>query len=128
MSVLAAPLLSMSFNGREYQCLGDGAGGMKSGGYENEHAPNGNPATGRTIMTPTSWRVPDQGIVIDITTDDFEFLESLKDSGQDIDIVWTFVGDISYGGTGIIEGELSYDPMTASTSITAAGAGKAEKL
>jgi hypothetical protein len=128
MSVLAAPLLSMSFNGREYQCLGDGAGGMKAGGYENEHAPNGNPATGRIIMTPTSWRLSDQGIVIDNTTDDFEFLDSLKDSGADIDIVWTFIGDVSYGGTGTIEGELVFDAMTASASVTCAGAGKAEKL
>jgi hypothetical protein len=107
----------------------DGAGTPKSGGYENEHAPNGNPGTGRVLMTPTSWRISDQGIVIDQATDDLQFMEALKDSGRDdIDIVWTYVSDISYGAIGCIEGELNYDAMTASASITAAGAGKAEPL
>ena len=124
---IAAPPLSLSLDGREFQTVGDSAGSPKSGGYENEFVPNGNPATGRTIMTPTPWRLPDQGIEVDLSSDDREYLIAKKNNAVQMDCVLVY-RDATLGGTGVLEGELNFDPMTSTVSVTLAGSGELEKL
>ena len=127
--IAGAPMQSISVLGREYQCAGDGAGGLKQGGFDGERTPNGNAKTSRNILTPAVGMIADQAIAIDITTDDLENLISLKNSGRDdIEIVWTYFGDISYSAACSISGELTYDPMTATASLSWSWDGEADKL
>lgn len=126
---IGAPMKTVSFNGREYKCLGDGAGALKQGGYDAERTPNGDGATSRNILTPVNGSVSDQGIEIKIDSDDLAYLIDLKNSGDlNIAVVWTYFGDISYSASCSINGELNYDPMTASTQISWAWDGVADKL
>lgn len=124
-----APLKSVSFNGREYRCAGDAAGAFKQGGWDGELTPNGDSTTARNILTPVVGNVPDQAVEIDITTDDLEYLISLKNSGaKNIDVVWTYFGDIAYGAACAITGELTYDPMSATAPVSWSWSGEADKL
>ena len=122
----AAPPLSISFDGREYQTAGDSAGSPTQGGYTNEWQPNGNPKTGRVIQTPAGWSLPDQVIQIDLSTDDLEYLEEKRNNAVEMDVVVEYQDAIK-GGTGIITGELSFDPMTSTCSVSLMGPGKFEK-
>ena len=122
----AAPPLSISFDGREYQTAGDSAGTPTQGGYNNEWQSNGNPATGRVIQTPTGWSLPDNNVQIDLSSDDLEYLENKKNNGILMDIVVTYQDAIK-GGTGVITGDLNFDPMTSTASVSLMGPGKFEK-
>lgn len=124
---IGAPPLSLSFDGREYQTVGDGAGTPEQGGLDNEWAPNGDPTSGRVIQTPTGWRYNDQGIDIDLSTDDWEYLNDKKNNGVIMDIVITWA-DAVYGGRGVIEGKFTLDKMASTASVTLAGPGQLQKL
>ena len=123
----AAPPLGISLDGREFQTAGDSAGNPEQGGYDNEWAANGNPATGRVVQTPTGWRLTDQPIQIDLSAGDYEYINEKKNKGIEMDIVLTYQ-DAILGGTGIVEGKFSLDPMTATAAITLAGGGELEQL
>jgi hypothetical protein len=119
----AAPPLSISIDGREFQTAGDSAGTPKAGGYDNEMASNGNPATARVIKTPTTWGLPDQVLVVE-TIDDWEYLKS-KRASDALDIVAEYPDEI-LGGTGAMVGELAWDKMASTASVSFAGAGEFE--
>lgn len=121
-----APPLSISCDGREFQCLGDAAGSPEQGGYDSEYASNGDPNTGRFLMTPTGWALPDQAIELNVSQNDWEYLNDKKNSGRDSDWVVTYV-DAIYGARGRMTGKLPWDPMAASATLNLAGPGKIEQ-
>lgn len=121
-----APPLSISLNGREFQCVGDSAGSPTQGGYTSEYLPNGDPNTGRYGMTPVPWTLPDQTIALDSDQSDWDFLNELRNSGSDIDVVVTYIDQIR-GGTGRIVNDIPMDPMAASCPISISGSGKFKK-
>ena len=123
---IGAPPISISIDGREFQCLNESAGNPEQGGYDGEFQSNGSPKTGRLIYTPVGWSLPDQGIMIDHAQEDWGYLNEKKNSGQLLDIVVTYYNHIR-GGSGYIVGKLPNDPMAASGSISLAGPGEFEK-
>lgn len=125
-NAIGAPPLSISIDGREFQTLNDSAGNPEQGGYDSEFNSNGNPATGRIILTPVGWSLPDQGIVIDSTAGDWEYLNEKKNNATECDIVITYHDSI-YGASGYIVGKLAWTPMAASASISLMGSGKLEQ-
>ena len=122
---IGAPPISISIDGREFQCLNESAGNPEQGGYDGEFQSNGSPKTGRLILTPTGWSLADQAIMLDTQQNDWEYLNSKK-GREDLDVVVTYYNAI-YGGTGSIVGKLPWDPMAASGSISLAGPGEFEK-
>jgi hypothetical protein len=121
-----APPISLSVDGREFQCLNESAGNPEQGGYDGEFQSNGAPDTGRLILTPTGWGLADQAIELDVEQKDWEYLNDKKNSGQLLDIVVTYYNAV-YGGRGYITGKLAFDPMAASGSISFMGPGKFEQ-
>ncbi len=121
-----APPISVSVDGREFQCLNESAGNPEQGGYDGEFQPNGSPKTGRLTLTPVGWSLPDQAIELDISENDWEYLNGKKNSGQILDIVITYYNAI-YGGNGYIVGKLPFDPMAASATVSFGGPGEIEK-
>lgn len=121
-----APPISVSVDGREFQCLGDSAGSPTQGGYTTEFQSNGSPKTGRNILTPVGWTLPDQAIELDHSQGDWEYLNAKKNSGQLLDIVVTYYDHVR-GGSGYITGELPADMMAASASISFSGPGEFTK-
>lgn len=121
-----APPISLSVDGREFQCLNESAGSPTQGGYSTEFQPNGSYKTGRNILTPVGWSLPDQAIELDHTQGDWEYLNAKKNSGQALDIVVTYYDHIR-GGRGYIVGDLPSDMMAASASISFAGPGDFSK-
>lgn len=128
MSAVGRPLESVSINGREFQCVGDAAATRKLGGYEAEWQSNGNPATGRKILTPVGWNVPGQNLVIDSGLEDQEYVQSFADSATTADFVFNYGGGIVYQGTGTVVEELAFDPMTATMSVSFSGPGKLKQM
>lgn len=123
MSMVGAPPISVSVDGREFQCLNDSAGNPTQGGYNGEFAPNGSPKTGRLLMTPVGWSLPDQGIAIDAAQKDWDYLNEKKNSGQLLDIVVTYYDEVR-SGSGYITGELPLDKMAGSASLSFGGPGE----
>lgn len=124
---IATPPLSISFDGPDYQTVGDGAGTPEQGGYDGEYQSNGSPDTGRLVQTPTGWRLNDQAIEIDLATDQWDYLNDKKNNGIKMEIVITY-RDRVLAGNGYIEGKLTLDPMTSTASVTCAGPGKLEPV
>lgn len=122
-----APMLSVSCDGREFQCVGDASGNPEQGGYDSEYQSNGNPDTGRFIMTPVGWSMPDQAIELNVEQDDWEYLNDKKNSGRDSDWVFYYVNDVTYGARGRMVGKLPWDPMAATGTLSLSGSGKIEK-
>ena len=120
------PPESISISGREFACTGDSDVSRSLGGYTNEHRPNGNKTT-RTIKTPIPWTLG--GVTVDIDDDnsDQEYLEAVKDSPDDVDIVINYPSS-SYAGVGNIEGELAYSNNDSSATFDLKGPGKLKKL
>jgi len=128
MPVIGRPLESVAINGREFQCVGDAAGTRKLGGYEAEWQSNGNPATGRKILTPVGWKVSGQNIEIDSAEEAQEYVQSYADSAELVDLVFNYGGGIVYQGTGTIVEALEFDPMTGTMGVSFEGPGKLKQM
>ena len=128
MTAIGRPMETIEMNGRSFQCVGDSAGIRDLGGYTSEWQSNGNPSTGRLIMTPSGWSVSGQPVQIDDSQGDQEFVTSLKNSPNPVDFIFTYGGGIVYAGTGHIVEATEFDAMAASMSLTMRGGGELKKL
>lgn len=121
------PTKEVNIGGRDFACTGDAAPNVKLGGVENEHMPNGDKRTARTIQTPVVWKISSLAIQINAEKKDHEYLQEIQ-QGDDTDITLTYCDDTVYVGTGNIEGELNAEPGSASASIELAGPGKLKMI
>lgn len=127
MSAVGGPLETVSIAGREFRCTADSDINRKFGGFENEYQPNGD-GSARMIKTRINWLLGGVGVEIDNDNNDQEYLEAVKDSQDDVDIVATYTDGNSYTGRGNISGELSYSNNSAAASFDLSGPGKLKKL
>ena len=127
MSAIGGPLETISIAGREFRCTADADVSRKFGGFENEYQSNGD-GSARMIKTPVTWQLGGVAVEIDNDNNDQEYLESVKDSQDDVDIVATYTDGNSYTGRGNIEGELTYSNNSAAASFDLKGPGKLKKL
>jgi hypothetical protein len=114
-------LKTVSIGGREFPASSDGSSQRVLGGIENETAGNGD-GSRRTIKKMVPWKYSGVVLAIDEDRSDMEYLKSIQ-NGDDTDFVFTEIGEISYQGTGNIEGPLQKDDATNSTTIECAGPG-----
>jgi len=129
MPSIGRPLESVSINGREFQTGGDAAATRDLGGFSNEYQSNGNPGTGRIIMTPKGWSIPGQALEIDDDEAAQEYIQSFADSGaKDIDLVFNFGQGTLYQGKGGLVDTMEFDPMTGLMPTSFMGPGKLTKL
>lgn len=126
MSNNGTPLQSFSVDGREFQATSESNAAPEQGGWDSEYQSNSNPNTGRFIMTPTGWSMPEQSFALDPDQNDWEYLNDKKNAGQDMDLVFTWL-DAIYTGRGRIVGKLPWDSSAASGTVAFMGPGKIKK-
>ena len=127
MGAIGGPLETVAIAGREFRCTADADVSRKLGGFEGEYQANGD-GSARRIMTPIMWMLGGMTVEVDDDNGDQEFLESVKNSQDDVDIVATFVSGANYAGRGNINGELSYSNNSAAASFDLSGPGELKKL
>lgn len=127
MPATGGPPKTISIAGREFRCTGDADVSRKLGGYENDTQSNGDGST-RKIKTPIAWMLGGVAVEIDNSNGDQEFLDDVKDSQDDVDVVITYMDDTSWAGVGNIDGELAYSNNSASASFDMKGPKKLKKL
>lgn len=118
-----APCLSLSIDGREFQCAGEGTAQPVQGGYTGELSPNGNPNTARWKYTPKGWSFPGQTIEIDTANADVDYIEEKISTMADLDIV-AYYNDAILSGRGRVEGDVEWSPDNATATIAFKGPGK----
>lgn len=118
-----APCQSISIDGREFPCAGDGTAQPIQGGYTGEYQPNGSPNTGRWKYTPKGWSFPGQVIEIDTSKGDIDYIEEKIASMSDLAIVATYI-DAIVSATGRVEGDVEWSPDNATATISFKGPGK----
>jgi hypothetical protein len=119
-------LKTLTIGGREFPCAADASATVVYGGLQNTRLMNGD-GTSKSVKQAIPWKLSGAVIRLDPDRGDIEYLNSIQ-SGGDTDIVATDMQDISYQGTGNIEGELPEDTATESTTIELTGGGKLEKM
>jgi hypothetical protein len=126
---LGQPLAWVSFDGREFAAGGEGAGAQKEGGYEAARTPNGN-QTSRKVLTAVTGMMSDQVVAYNINSDDQAYMNEMQKKAardEDIDISWGYPNNVVFSKKGSIEGELVFNPDTATFSVSWAWDGVADK-
>jgi hypothetical protein len=111
---------SISLAGREFAVASDAATQRKLGGVENEVLANGN-GSARDIKTRVPWSLTDISVVIDDDYGDQEYLQELADASGFFVIAVTYASGAVYQGTGQIIGEVQYDNMASTASLSLSG-------
>lgn len=113
--------------GRSFAATADADTTRKLGGFEKEMQSNGN-ATTRSVMTRVPWNFG--GLVLDVNDarDDHEFLQSIADRPDNVDISITYASGVTFQGTGSIIGEIVYNSQNSTATIEVGGPGKASPL
>jgi len=126
---LGQPLSWVSFDGREFAASGEGAGTPKQGGYESARTVNGN-LTSRKVLTAVVGMMSDQVVAYNISSDDQAYMVEMQAKAardEDIAIAWGYPNNDIFSCTGNIEGELTFNPDSATFSTSWAWDGKADK-
>jgi len=127
MSAKGGPIRTVAIGGREFRCPGDATPSIHLGGFTAEYEANGDGKTARKLMTADTWALIGVVLEADIDNGDWEYLEEVKRSQDDADIVATLGSGDDYSGTGGIVGELSYDSSKATVSCDLRGPGELKK-
>lgn len=127
MAAIGGPPESVSISGREFRCTADADVSRMLGGFTNEHQSNGDGST-RMIKTPVPWSLGGVSVEIDSDNSDQEFLEDVKDSQVDVDIVISYTDGSAYAGRGNIDGEMTYSNNSAAATFDLKGPGRLKKL
>lgn len=127
MGAVGGPPETVSIAGREFRCTADADVSRMFGGFTNEHQSNGDGST-RMIKTPVPWTLGGVSVEIDNDNNDQEYLEDVKDSQDEVDVVISYTDGSSYTGRGNIDGELSYSNNSAAATFDLKGPGKLKKL
>lgn len=117
---------SVSIWGRTYGVPADSAADIVKGGFSNEFQPNGDGETGREIKTRLAWVCSDLKVSIAISGDDLDYLQDIADGAENGAIVVTYPDGSSRSGTGKPMGEIKYESLTATATLTLSGPGKME--
>ncbi len=123
---VAGSLRAMSIKGREFSAAGDADLARKLGGLENEVQPNGD-GTARIIQVVVPWKVGGITLTIRDDREDQEYLQEIANSGQEVDITFTFRNNVTYQSKGTIVGEINFQSMAGTAGIECSGGGVMSK-
>ncbi len=117
---------SVSVAGRLFPVAADAAANRNLGGFKNEVSSNGN-GTARLLKTRIPWMVEGLTLEIDDDRSDQEFLKSISDGNEFVDITFTFASGHTYQGSGTIVDELVFDSSKATGEVKFSGPGDASQ-
>jgi hypothetical protein len=126
MTAVGGSIESVSIRGRLFAVPADVDASVDLGGKTNEVQANGN-GTARIIQTTKPWMT--EGLSVEISQDrgDLEFLQEIADDGEFVPITLTLASGVTYGGEGIITGDIKGGTQSATGEITLSGPGKQEQ-
>lgn len=124
--MIGGSMETISLAGRDFAVTADTDSSTKRGGFEAELAMNGD-GTGRKIMTRVGWALGSVTVSVDQARDDAEYLQSIVDAKQFIDVTATYADGTTWGGRGTIIGEKTFSSVATAESFGMAGPGKWEK-
>lgn len=126
MAAVGGSIESISIAGREFAVAADADVSRKLGGFENELQANGN-GTVRVVKTRVPWSLSDVTVQVDDAAGDLEFLQNIANGRQLVPCAITFANGETYGGSGIVTGEVTASSQNATASITIMGEGTLTK-
>lgn len=124
---IGGPVKQLSVDGRIYTTAGDADSPRDLGGNTNTHVPHGDGKTGHYNQVPRGWKVENVVIACNPNRSDQKALQDVADSGEEVPIVFTYMGNITYSGMGNIEGEIKWSNNTTMATCTFAGSGRLRK-
>lgn len=127
MGAVGGPPETLSLNGREFRCTGDADVSRELGGHTATYESNGDGST-RKIMVPVPWSLGGVSIEIDSDNSDQEYINDVKNSQDDVDVLISYTDGSSYTARGGIDGEAPYSNSSASATFDLKGPGKLKKL
>ena len=123
MAIIGGSIESITIAGREFAVTADADAGRKLGGSENEIQMNGN-GTGRIIKSPVPSGLTGLVVSCDDTRGDQEFLNGIKNGNDFVPVAPTYASGVTYQGTAIITGELSFSNQSSTCAFDMQGAGE----
>jgi hypothetical protein len=105
MSVVrAGDIRQLTINGREFDAAPESSCNVRTGGFANEVARNGNGSI-HVTQKRTNAGVTDLSLSIDDTRQDLEFLQEQADEGVPIPVTMTLASGIGYSGSLVVVAE-----------------------
>lgn len=126
MAAIGGSIESISIDGREFAVAADADASLKTGGSENEIAPNGN-GTVRVLATRAAWSLSGLTVVVDGARDDLQFLQDTADRKRLVACAVTLASGAVYSGRGIVTGELAASSASSTVEVTLGGEGRLER-
>jgi len=119
---VGGPIESISIKGRTFAVAGDADVSLDLGGDSNEVQMNGN-GTARVIKTAKPGMLEAVTVAIDRDAQDQEFLQSVCDGTDLVDVSITYVDGNVYYSQQIITGDLKSSSANATAEIAFSGKG-----
>jgi len=120
MAFVGGPVQEISINGRNFAVAEDADVTLDLGGFSNEIQMNGN-GTPRIIKTRKPGMLESVTVAIDKDKQDLEFLQSISDGSDLVDLSITFADGNIYYGSVIITGDIKGSSKNATAEIQFSG-------
>lgn len=125
MAAPGGPIVDFSIKGRLFTAAADSEATRKAGGAENEVELNGD-GTGRVVQSLVAWSVASLNAAYQDARGDQEFLQGIADAGEEVNMTFTWPGNVTWGGKGMITGEIVANTKNLTIPLTLSGGGKLE--
>lgn len=125
---MAAPaiggsIIGVTIKNRPFVVAADGDAGRDPGGWKNEVQSNGD-GSARLIKTRKPWQIDGLSLQIADGQADLEFLQSVADMLDWVDMTVTEASGLTYQGKGTIAGDIKRSSQNATGDITFSGPGR----
>jgi hypothetical protein len=119
-------LKTVDIGGREFAARADSTPTSIGGGVQGTRLMNGD-GSSRNLKQAVAWKYSNVTLSLDPDRADIEYLRNVQ-KGDDVDLVFTDMDELSYQGVGNIEGELSIDHATDSCTVEFTGGGEVKLM
>lgn len=123
MSTPGGPITDFSIKGRLFTAAADSDVTRKEGGRENEIELNGD-GTARVVQSLAAWMIDGLAGAYEDDRGDISFLQDLADTGEQVNMTFTWPGSITFGAKGILTGEIVANTKNKTVALVFSGGGK----
>lgn len=123
MSTPGGPITDFSIKGRLFTAAADSDVSRKEGGRENEIEMNGD-GTARVVQSLAGWKVDGINGAYKDDRGDLSFLQEIADSGEQVNMTFTWPGNVTFGAKGTIIGEIVANTKNLTVALVLSGGGK----
>ena len=120
MAAVGGSIQQCTIDGRRFPVAADADADRDLGGFMNEVSPNGD-GSARYLKTRKVWKVGGISLSIDENRGDQAFLQEKADALEPYVITITFVSGHTYGGVGMISGDLNVKSASATGVVEFSG-------